>query len=467
LKWPRKIVGEAAPEMFVNRWPSLAGLGVLALGNALFIGPSSVAAAPGDPVVHQVSVAGPINITTQSSPAPLATLNVPKGKWVAWARVRVFYDGLGYRLIQCTLNATNGSTQRFNADAAQSLTSATGGLGDPDADTFALTASLSSTTLAVKFAVRCRNLSGVDDLIPRASDIRIAAMKLGTLTQSALSTATSSPAVNPGQIAGRVLLPELLHGSSSIDLPVQKSSTPSTVASLPLSSGRWFVRASFSVVGVNGHGQDPPVNFGHCRLLVAKDGARPSTAAMDTTVLDVLDDGWEAHRRVYALDVATNVPDPGAARLQCWQADGIGDLVVRGLRITALRAGSLRFVDPQTGATTSTLGSGTPVMLHSRRSEVNLLADQSADVAKISLAAGRWLLMAKLGTERFGESIDCRIVVQGVETDEVYDPWPGTTLVMQMAPNLPQQGQVRLRCTSSEDESVLWARLTAVRVNSP
>ena len=61
--------------------------------------------------------------------------------------------------------------------------------------------------------------------------------------------------------------------------------------------------------------------------------------------------------------------------------------------------------------------------------------------------------------------VDCRIVVQGVATDEVYDPRIISTLVMQMAPNLAQSGQVRLRCTASEDGTIQWARLTAVRVN--
>ena len=448
--------------MNVHRWPSVAGLSVLILGSALFIRPISAVAASGDPAAYQVAVAGPINITTQASPTPLATLNVPKGKWVAWARVQVYYDGIGYRLIQCSLNATNGAIRRSIPAESQSLTAATGALGEPDTDDFALSASLSSPTLAAKFAVRCRNLSGVYDAIPRASNVRIVAMKLGTLNQRSMSVAIASQTASSVRTAKRVTGAELVHGYRLTDLPIQKAAKPKTVASLPLDGGKWFIHATFGVVGVNGHGQDPPVNSGKCRLLLAKDGARSSAAATDFAFLDVLDADWEGHRRVYALDVATTLKDPGSARLQCWQDDGSGDLVVRGLRITALRAGTLSTVDPLTGAATLTRGSRSPLVLHARRTTTNLPARQSVDVAKINLAAGRWFLMAKVFP--LGDDTDCRIVVQGVEIDEVYDPWLPSGLVMEMAPNLAQAGQALLRCTGgSENSSVGWARFTAIR----
>jgi len=298
-----------------------------------------------------------------------------------------------------------------------------------------------------------------------AEKIRIVVMRLSALSQTALDTTSSSASSEARRVEGHSTIPELFHGYSEPDLAIQKSSSPKTVATLPLPKGRYWLRASFTVAGVNGHGQDPPVNIGFCRLYGIGSGQLLTADSIDYEPLDVLDKDWEGNRRVYVLEAAANVGDAGFARLQCWQTGGMGDLVVRGVRITALRAGTLKNVTATTGAVATSVGSGTPVVFHTHRGPVTIHGPSSVDVAKISLPAGRWLLAAKI--QPADDATTCSLVTAGSTADEVSDPIIVSVLSMQTVKSFTDPWLAVLRCTNATDATVDYARMTAVKVSGP
>ena len=108
--------------------------------------------------------------------------------------------------------------------------------------------------------------------------------------------------------------------------PVHLGTIQVTIASLALPAGKYAVSAklwarSGSQTGI------------YCVLKVAGD--------YDQTVVDV---GGAHGDAALPLQVVGNLTGAGAARLQCWAAAASGDPVANFIKITAIKAGTLRNV---------------------------------------------------------------------------------------------------------------------------
>ena len=183
-----------------------------------------------------------------------------------------------------------------------------------------------------KFLLRCR----ADSTIGTAHDIRIMAMRVGTLTKFSLGNGTSS---STGSAQ-----PEVVHGYRTSSVAMPASNTLTSVATIPLSAGQWWIRADLSVYKTGDGGVSAPYG---CKLQVG-DQTDDVTGAMDlasdSTMVDLN----------IAASVTTPRPTLDDVRLSCKSLDAAE---VRNIRITAVKLGTLTQVD-LTDSSSTISGSG-------------------------------------------------------------------------------------------------------------
>ena len=448
----------------------------MALAASLVVGllafstlPPSVRAANTDPTVYENHDFGPNPISQAANPQPYLTLQVPPGKWVAWARLQTFTTG-NLRRIKCTLTANNGAAGRPSAAAGQSGYVTT--VGVDEFDTIALSASIKSQDHFVTFSVRCRDETATAPTESvNAYQTRIVAMRLSSLTQTPLQASSSSGGGtgSASLVGGRSPAPaEMIHGYMTSDLPVPISSTPKTLTTLPLAAGLWSIRTSFSIVSVSGNEVGDPVNRGACRLLLNTNGGR-ATQTADRAFVNVLDPGHEEDREAFYLDAAGILTAPGAARLQCWQTEGQGELVVRGLRIIALKAGTLKIGDASIGSASASYGRGLPIIRYMKtQASFQIPAETETVVARIKLSEGSWYIYAKLDYE-YAHLIQCHMHV--AEQGESEFEGLGGQMVFHAVTDPEGPGTVTLGCMPTNGGSVpadvSYVHITAIRVIWP
>jgi len=188
------------------------------------------------------------------------------------------------------------------------------------------------------------------------------------------------------------------------------------------------------------------------------------------------------------MTAAANVPHVRGGRVQVRcrndgdSPSGDDDLVVlREVRIAALRAGRLTIVRP-TG--TESWGSGAPHVVQLRRPGATQVAitDATETVASLDLGIGAWWITANLaltvgenGSYIYPVDWRCRLGLGGV-VDRAGGAWESfvisdnrTTATMELAARITTAGAVRLRCGASEDwpwMSIRDLRVTAVPVGT-
>jgi hypothetical protein len=429
---------------------------------SVLLGLSAVAGIPAvtvgattDPTVYEKHHPDPVGIPQSTSPA-FAPLTVPAGRWIAWARLVVFTDG-NTRRVRCTFTASNGGSGRPMATASQTAYVTTESY---DNDIINLSASLKSLQHSVTFSLRCVDESATPPTAqPKAYQIRIMAMRLTSITQAEITDTTSA--------SQRTTAPAILiHGYRNLDIAIPHSNVAHTVASLPLEAGLWSIRASFSVVSVGGTGGG--ANNGSCRIGLATNGSVRVLPTGDRVFLNNGNPGHDEDRQNYYLDTSGKLSDPGALRMQCWQTQGSGDLVVRRLRITALKLGTLKIASATTGDPSLSYGrGGLPYSRYARRQESFTISTELGEViGRLKLPAGRWLLYAKLNYN--SETVICELDTE-IRGDEGVDTI-GEQITLTFVASLTEPGEVTLTCGKFVESGPIeysYVHITAIRVKAP
>jgi len=426
--------------------------------------PSEVGAANTDPTVYEAHDYGPNHMSQASNPAAYLTLKVPAGRWVAWARLQTYSTQIR-RHIKCTLTATNGALGRPSPAAGQSAQVTT--LAQDEFDTIALTASIKSLRSQVTFALRCRDESSTQQRgNVDALQSRIVAMRLSSLTQTQLQNAGSSSSAPSPQ--GRSTSPaELTVGYRTSDLSIPKSGSPQTLATLALAAGLWSIRTSFSIVALSGNETGDPINRGNCRLVLATNTSPVSTTA-DAVFVNIGDPGHDEDREAYYLDTSGALGTPGVVKLQCWQTVGQGELVVRNLRIAALKDASLKIGNASTGSVSSSYGRGIPAVRYTRTQAAFQIPDSPETIVGwIKLPAGTWYVYAKLDFD--STSIVCHLGVPELGEDQM--DMVGHELVLGRVTELESFSTLGVSCEriqgSGPPIEISYVHLTAIRVKLP
>jgi hypothetical protein len=407
----------------------------------------------------------------------MAALNVPAGRWMAWAKMQLDYVGTGLTRVRCQLAAVPDSPQKTAPANSQAGYLKVGAAAEDvlDVETFALSAAWNSTSSGASFRLRCNYENGapvVGGLIT-ANRIRIMALSVGRMRFTPLTIsgglATANPGfeppiAEPGPVGGSrtASVERAVMGHRQADLAVPAGTAPQTVATLPLPQGNWWARATFTVLSLNGAEAGVPVNDVECRLVMAPEDPSGAASAPDQNTARVHGfPGWEEDRHMMLLDAAGSVPAGGAARLQCAQTYGIADLVLRDIRVSAVKAGTLEIREWDTG-TTTTIGSGAPVIIHL------IDRDSAGGFPLIGLDPARWLLMAKVNLHHpvvTNEFNDCRFTVLGPSDED----WSG--LRYRFGTGVPfqiiHQDTVYRDAgidACEADGGLRWAKFTAIRL---
>jgi len=379
-----------------------------------------VAGSPGPwdgPQVYAGWKPGPVAIPKSNSTfTTIASLKVPGGTWVAFAKFEGRVPSGGIDVV-CDLVAGSGASESRERGWTRLGVYVNDERGAGDV---ALNVVHKFGEHGGKFLLRCR----ADSTIGTAHDIRIMAMRVGTLTKFSLGNGTSS---STGSAQ-----PEVVHGYRTSSVAMPASNTLTSVATIPLSAGQWWIRADLSVYKTGDGGVSAPYG---CKLQVG-DQTDDVTGAMDlasdSTMVDLN----------IAASVTTPRPTLDDVRLSCKSLDAAE---VRNIRITAVKLGTLTQVD-LTDSSSTISGSGMPMAVHGQRFEAPGLTTSYANLGSVGLAAGSWMVSAKVSSYS-GHTVQCRLR-DGVDTDTSYEEFPefGRTMVMQLASTSFSNFKLRLDC---------------------
>jgi hypothetical protein len=284
---------------------------------------------------------------------------------------------------------------------------------------------------------------------------------LGALVLTAMLAA-------PGAAVGAPGGPDLVNGKKAgpVAIPV----TQKTVASLPLTKGRWLVIAKAVLAGTGGS------NGAHlgveCRLVLGSRSDRVTAAPTGQ--------GLGGSRVPILLTTAGKLKGSGPAQLRCTAEVGAA-VKIRDIRLTAIRVGTLTTRRTSVPAVarvgpSATSGSGEPLVISAKQG-----ASASVDgdgtyqpVAALPLAAGRWWILAKgVG---FGATADvsyrCRITADG-DADVIGLPIgsPGTPgaeapFALQVAHDFAAPGTALLECRGDHGFTLGNVVINALKVGT-
>jgi hypothetical protein len=244
------------------------------------------------------------------------------------------------------------------------------------------------------------------------------------------------------------------------DANVQVGSTLSTVASMSLGQGRWWV---FAKLQANLASARQEFNAGQldCRLRLEDSAGSTSDRAFEVL--------WKGQTTALGLQQVRTIGSGGAARVRCSTSLGTsgGDMEISMIKIVALRLGTL--VKGTLGGSFTTTGSGDPLVIFgSKAGPVTVPATgTNTTMASLSLPAGEWAITATAWVEDpvdldVGSSLICRLVTPAsVDVDQV-----GTLTLSQ---DLPQAkgivlatvhaftatGFARLRCKTTVSQALV------------
>ena len=284
--------------------------------------------------------------------------------------------------------------------------------------------------------------------------VALSAVVLGAalFAPSAATAASGSPHLVNGKKAGPVAIPV----------------TQKTVASLPLTKGRWLVFAKAVLAGTGGSA------FEHlgvdCRLTVGSRSDLVSAAPAPENA--------DGSRVPMLLTTAGKLRSSGSALLRCAAENG-GTVKIRDIRMTAIRVGTLTTRSTVTPAgrrigPSATSGTGKPIVVSAKQASPRAVNGDAVfhPVAQLPLAAGRWWIVVKgVASDGTTESTyRCRVSAGG-DADVVRFPLglsgiPIDTepIALQVVHDFGAPGSALLECLGDHDFQVGNVVMTAIKV---
>ena len=397
----------------------------LVLGTSLAMGlltalPVAAGASPAsasDPKVLAVATNVAVKITHDTY-GVVSTLPLPSGHWMVVAKVNLTgaSDKVPVAPTACALSVGSYIDQSGATPAT---------LSEGHSETLLLTA---SDNLAAPNAaqITCKTTAPFGSV--RAKTTHIMAYRMGTLSIGSLGGSyTTAGSGSPQGIWG--------WATGGPTLPSGGSST--TIGSLPLTAGRWWIIAKTWVQ--NGAASSRNVL---CGLYAdGNDIVHVSMGAHN----DSLD------QRTVSLENTVSVASSTQATLDC-SASGAG-VDTSWVEMVAIRVGTL--TTAELGFSSQTQGSGTPRVIEGRRDASQYVTTSTSLelVGQVALPAGRWAVVAT-GTIRNGQSgyvtVECELEVGAAHDRVEADMWhfsnTSQSVNMQLLVALPAASHAAVAC---------------------
>jgi hypothetical protein len=385
---------------------------------------------------------GPVSVPAADQPALIATLPLPAGRWVAWAKLYVAKaysrDPITFAGVRCTLRPS----QRVAVVSSATARVGSGGSPWPARQPLALSAAASFGDAGGTLSLRCAASHEQPGGPVSAHWIKIMAMRVGTLTSVRLADGATttlgsgSPKAVVGSSGGVVTMP---HG------------TTKTIGRVWLAAGAWWVRTSFTFNG-NYRG------YANCKLVLGT--SLGDSATIETgqggplvTVMDAA--AWSSSGR-WAKVVCkggSHAPDP---------EDPTNE--VRDVHLSAVKLGTLVIQGPRGGS--STYGSGWPRGKFRTAAERYLPEQQWSTLVSVPVEAGRWMFLAKAEVAA-DAPVTCQLTAGSDFDRTALGDWGDSTLPFAVVHRFTGDGAARLRCrASSSGAHVRGIRVMAFKLGS-
>ena len=381
------------------------------------------------PELISAEVSGLIEVPKDGTQHIIASVDLPAGRWLTTATANLSARGIS----SCTLGrGTEVQTQYLNVDST-----ATGTLYEnwtQSAAVFIQAVRIPAGGGTVVF--KCILASGEDPRL-RVGQTRLDAVRVGTLTTRDMASSETTK-VGSGS-------PEIVFGQRDLVTTVD-SLEPVTVGRIDLPAGRWWVRAVVPMARGSA-GSGPTEVYANCTLKLGSTTASARLGFSDTS-----------RRNSAALQVAGALTASGKATVRCGLVDGTTATVAQGVRIVALRVGTLV---TQSLLKVVTSGQGKPVVVWKHRAS-GVTAQQSSVfsplVAWLSAAGdgSRWQVLATTQMRTMAETwwnATCRVESDAAhrweaELDSLYNG--GGSIGLSMVGDLTGSATtVTLACTGS------------------
>jgi hypothetical protein len=376
---------------------------------------------------------GPVLIADSTTPQLVASMPLPAGLWVAWAK---FYVDIGSAQhptdVICTLGTGARSptlpAQRGEVHLGPSLPD--GGFAGLD-QTFSLSNGAQFGSLGGRFVISC----GADSGGATANWIRIEAVRVGTLVANGKTIGSGAP---------RVVIQDI----PSAPMALYELSP---VGSFDVAGGRWFISASFTIDAML-------LGEAQCELWVDRQPQDSSYALQLAGKSMALLQGVAGTLTRTAIKLSIACVGDASYPFQP---------VAQYIRVTALSLGTLVTYDRYGNAVS--LGTGTPKALHVAPAPRAITRQTWFPIASLDLSQGAWMVFAKAETSR--GPINCQVdELSSFDQVALRDAYYGD-IGLAVVHKYPYAAKTRFRCiaagASSTNPAVIRSiKLTAFRLGS-
>jgi hypothetical protein len=265
----------------------------------------------------------------------IASVHLPKGRWLAIATTNIRVHGIS----SCSLG--RGTTTHRQSMTDLEDPNPFGGSGSGTAPTFIQAVTIPARGGTVAFS--CQVIGGPSPKLV-VGHTRLDALRVGKLTDRDLDSGVKSTK-GTGPLV-------VVHGHGD-GATFISGADPTTVARIHLPAGRWWVQA---VVPLSRSiADDGPDQLYTTCALGAGDGGAGARTGLSQKML----------RNSASLQTAARLATAGDARVRCRLVEGHPKVRAQGVRIVAVRIGTLI---TQRSGTVTTDGSGKPVLAWAERS---------------------------------------------------------------------------------------------------
>jgi hypothetical protein len=381
---------------------------------------------------------GPVSMPPFGSPLLMASLQVPSGRWIAWAKLFVAYNEAdGSSIVTCLLKSSgaSGETNRGVVKVANP------DWIPPSKQPLSLTTPGVFGRGGGSFRVECGSQGGLGGVT--AHWIKIVAMRVGTLKRVHIGPRNQVTTTGSGS-------PTVVFGSrGQVDLPLDQ---PVTVGSISLAPGAWWIHASFSY-------EEGPEGYADCEL-------RYGNIVRDSVHIEA-----DHLNVVSVLEAAVTSSTTKVAKVICvgeryFALEG-PDQPVTNFRITAVKLGTL-IRDGRGGP--STYGSGWPRAKYKAVASVHATPGAWATLTQVPVEAGDWLFLAKAEVDANAPDsfapADCQLRAEGDFDQTELGSWGDLSFPFAVVHRFPGSSTATLKCLPTESTWASQIRLIAFRLGS-
>lgn len=361
---------------------------------------------------------GPASISNSGSSTDVASLTLPSGRWVAWAKLYVQNSTTGGAQVTCALAASGSNPNDVDQQGFVRVGSHSGS-DVPSAQPLALSAYAKFGSGGGHVTVSCTAGSVYGSPVLAAHWIKIMAMKAGKVTtvnmanQATTTTGSGKPVIKMGSMTGPRSIPDKLV----------------TVAKLWLGRGKWWLRASFTV-------QEADQEWTKCKLKVGKH-------TYDATVEQVGQGSM-----VTVLDAAIHQSAGHWAKIACRAGPMVstyGPQYVGDANLTAVKLGKLQTWGDKTGL----YGKGKPRATALADTPAYALANQVwTEQDSEGLGTGSWMIMAKAHVYS-DQPMVCKLTAGADYDQTAFDTWGDLTIPLAVVHSFTSWGQAAYSCRPS------------------